>query len=62
MRHQDIWELYESGEFLTFVDAFQDAESLDMFMSAMLENGEDAGVPAHKFRQRIDDVNYEMAI
>ena len=61
MRHEDLWELYESGQFLALVEGFDDAESLDMFKTAMYENAIDAGVPEGLMQRELDEAHYEMA-
>jgi len=61
MRHQNVWELYESGDLLTLIEAFDDVESLDMIHTAMYENALDAGVPKQKLSRRMENVNFEMA-
>jgi len=61
MRHENVWELYESGEMATVIQAFDDIESLDMIHTAMFENAVDFGIPQQKITRRMEDVNYELA-
>ena len=61
MRHENVWELYESGDLTTVIEIFDDIESLDMIHTAMFENALDAGVPKQKLSARTEDVNYQMA-
>lgn len=61
MRHESVWELYESGDLSTIIGAFDDIESLDMIHTAMFENALDAGVPKQKLSARMENVNWELA-
>lgn len=60
MRHENVWELYESGEVGTVIQAFDDIESLDMIHTAMFENALDFGIPEDRITRRMEDVNYDL--
>lgn len=61
MRHENVWELYESGDLATVIESFDDIESLDMIHTAMYENAIDAGLPKQKLNAHIEDVNFTLA-
>lgn len=61
MRHENVWELYESGEILNVIQIFDDMESLDMIHTAMFENALDFGIPEPRISRRMEDVNFELA-
>ena len=61
MRHENVWELYESGQLDMVIESLEDVESLDMIHTAMFENAMDVGVPRQKLSQKMEDINFEMA-
>jgi hypothetical protein len=61
MRHENVWELYESGDLPAIVEAFEDYESLNMIHSAMFENALDLGVTKAVLSRKMEDVNYNLA-
>jgi len=61
MKHDNVWELYESGQLPTIVEVFDDIELLDMIHTAMFENAVDFGIPKQSISRRMEDVNFDLA-